>query len=75
MKTLLNIDELSTEQKLGMLMCARYFHPNDKENLEYTLELIKNHSLGCVQVPLSQLDVMKEVLAVADYPIIMVYNG
>ena len=41
MKTLLNIDELSTEQKLGMLMCARYFHPNDKENLEYTLELIK----------------------------------
>ena len=72
MKTLLNIDELSTEQKLGMLMCARYFHPNDKENLEYTLELIKNHSLGCVQVPLSQLDVMKEVLAVADYPIIII---
>lgn len=72
MKTFLNIDELSLDQKLGMLMCARYFHPNDKEDLEYTLELIKNHSLGCVQVPLSQLYVMERVLEVADYPIIII---
>ena len=68
----LNINELSTEQKLGMLMCARYFNANDKEDLDYTLELIKNHSLGCVQVPLSRMDVMEKVLAAADYPIIII---
>ena len=37
MKTLLNIDGLSTEQKLGMLMCARYFNANDKEDLDYDM--------------------------------------
>ncbi|MBO5912217.1 MAG: hypothetical protein J6Q76_01960, partial [Clostridia bacterium] len=53
-------------------MCARYFNANDKEDLDYTLKLIKNHSLGCVQVPLSRMDIMEKVLAVADYPIIII---
>ena len=56
MKTLLNIDELSTEQKLGMLMCARYFHPNDKENLE--IHLIGKLQTNKVKYIIDKVDLM-----------------
>ena len=32
-----------------MLLCARSFRTED--DLEFTCELIRNHALGCVQMP------------------------
>ena len=58
----LKFEELSTEQKLGMLMAGivRPIRCEDKyetfdENLEFVLDLIKHHSLGAVWVPQSTL--------------------
>ena len=73
MKTRLKLNELTTEQKLGMVFCARKFGTANDEDIEFTIELIKNHSLGCVQLPAHKKDVVKRVLEAADYPI-LVFN-
>ena len=57
----LKIEELSTQQKLGMLLCARRFDHNDPDDLEFALDLIRNHALGCVQVPIHRADIMEKV--------------
>ena len=62
-------EELTLEQKLGMLYCARPFNDRD---LEFTLELIKKRALGSVQILPTQPHYMKKVKEVADYPIIIV---
>ena len=66
----LRIEDLSVDQKLGMLICARSFR--DEDDLEFTLEMIRNHGLGCVQVPFRDAEIMKKVLEAADYPILIV---
>ncbi len=68
----LQLESLSTEQKIGMLMCARRCH--SPEDLEYTLSLIRNHALGCVQVPTNEktLDIMAAIKEAADYPILVI---
>ena len=43
---LLKLEELSLEQKLGMVLCARRFQEND---VDYIIERVKNHALGCIQ--------------------------
>lgn len=68
----LKLEELTTEQKLGMLMCARSFGRNDPDDVEFALELIRNHALGCVQVPIGRTDLMEKVKEAADYPIIII---
>lgn len=65
----LNPDEMTLEQKLGMLYCARPFKDHD---LEFTLELIKKRALGSVQVPPTKPHYMQKIKEVADYPIIVV---
>ena len=66
----LNIEELSTEQKIGMLLCARTFRSED--DIEFTLELIRSHALGCVQVPFAKPEIMARIREVADYPILLI---
>ena len=44
----LKLEELTTEQKLGMTYCAR---PNTPEDWEFVFELIEKRALGCIQVP------------------------
>ena len=66
----LKIEELSTEQKLGMVFCARRF---EAEDIEFTIEMIKKRALGCVQLPAHRKDVIEKILAAADYPI-LVFN-
>ena len=66
----LQIEELSTEQKIGMLLCARSFRTED--DLEFTVELIRNHALGCVQVPFAKPEIMARVQEAADYPILII---
>ena len=72
----LKLVELSTRQKLGMTMTA--FLSKKSEQLEYVLELIKNHSLGAVwiQPPRDDLEeVMAKIKAAADYPILIVCDA
>ncbi len=66
---LLRLEDLNTEQKIGMLLCARNF--SEEKDLEYTLDLIRNHALGCVQAPYNKLWIDK-IKAVADYPILII---
>ena len=65
----LKLENLTTEQKLGMLYCARPF--ND-ESLEYTLKLIRNHALGSVQVRPNRKEFIKKIREAADYPILII---
>ena len=62
-------EELTLEQKLGMLYCARPFNDRD---LEFTLKLIKKRALGSVQILPTKPHYMKAVQEAADYPIIIV---
>lgn len=68
----LKLEELSTEQKLGMLLCARGISASKAEDLEFVLDLIRNHGLGCVQIPYKEPETVKRIQEAADYPIIMV---
>lgn len=66
----LRIEDLSTEQKIGMLLCARTFRSED--DIEFTLELIRNHALGCVQVPYAKPEIMARIKEAADYPVLLI---
>ena len=70
--TNLRIEELSTEQKIGMVLCARSFNYADEADMEYTLDLIRKRSLGSIQVPYNKPEIMEKVLAAADYPILII---
>lgn len=65
----LKLEDLSAEQKLGMLYCAR---PKNDDDLEYTLKLIKKCALGSVQVPPKKPHYMKMIREAADYPILII---
>lgn len=68
----LKLEELTTEQKIGMMLCARNFYVVNEEDTEYVMEMIRNHSLGCIQVPYDKPFIMEKVKEAADYPIIIV---
>ena len=70
----LKLEELSIEQKLGMVFCARGLSVSKEEDLEFVLEMVRNHGLGCVQAPYKEPDVIKKILDAADYPILMVLD-
>lgn len=69
--TELNLNELSIEQKIGLLICARgYVDENDKA---FILEMVKKKSLGGIQMchfP-GYKEFMVELRALADYPILI----
>jgi len=65
----LKLEELTLEQKLGMLYCARPFNDRD---LATALELVKKRMLGSIQLPPHKKHYMKQVQEAADYPIIIV---
>ena len=65
----LKLEEMNTEQKLGMTYCAR---PNTPEDWEFVFELIEKRALGCVQVPPTRPERVKEILEKADYPILII---
>ena len=81
----LKLEELTTRQKLGMLTIATLFTYTDKETqqeqLDYVLELVKDHSVGAVWVNFDNetLDVAKEkidaIKAVADYPVLIMCDA
>ena len=67
-------EELSLEQKIGMLYCARPLNyvRSDIDDLEFTLELIRKHALGCVQVLPSDREAMRRIREMADYPLLII---
>lgn len=65
----LKLEEMSTEQKLGMTFCAR---PNKPEDYEFVLELVKKRALGSVQVSPTRSDMAKLIRDTADYPILII---
>ena len=66
----LNIENMSLEQKIGMVFCARRF---EQEDIEFIIELIKKRALGCVQLPAHSRKIVEQILSEADYPI-LVFN-
>jgi len=80
----LKFEELSIDQKLGMVMAGiiRPIRCEDKyetfeENLDFVINLIKNHALGAVWVPPLVLkmrpdcNIMERIKEAADYPILI----
>lgn len=65
----LKLEELTTEQKLGMTYCAR---PNTPEDYEFVFELIKKRALGCVQVAPTRPERVQQIKELADYPILII---
>ena len=65
----LKLEELTVEQKIGMVLCARRFHPED---VVFTKELIKKRAVGCIQFHAKDREIIEDVMSVADYPIIVV---
>lgn len=68
---LLNIQDLSVEQKIGQLIMARTPAMLDADDAEFALELIRNHALGGVQVApkAGAREIIDRILQAADYPI------
>ena len=69
----LKLEEMTVEQKVGMVMCARRFWNDDDKN--FILKLVKERALGCMQVPLWDTEFAKKVKETADYPIILVNDA
>ena len=63
---------LTTDQKLGLLLCANLNHGD--ADVEDAVEMIKNHSLGAVWVThhhKQRDEIIAKVREAADYPIII----
>lgn len=67
----LKLEELTAEQKLGLVLCARCF---DEKNLDFIKKMIRKHAVACFQVPVGEESeaLIKELRAEADYPLIII---
>ena len=74
----LKFEELSVEQKLGMIHAAMINGKCSDEAIEFVRDRIKNHALGAVWIQFSQTDadkMMKMVHETADYPILIITDA
>ena len=75
MKKELRFEDLTHEQKLGMVLCTNV-QPGFSENeVEKVLNMIREHRLGSVWVSRGakgRNDILKKINEVADYPILIV---
>lgn len=69
---MLTLEQMTPEQKIGRVLCFRRTHL--KEDLEFTLEMIKKGACGCVQVDCNEKtrDLIATLRAAADYPLLIV---
>ncbi|MBO5196932.1 MAG: beta-phosphoglucomutase [Lachnospiraceae bacterium] len=77
----LDMDSLTLDQKIGQMMIAR--SPVDEESWQFTLELIRNRSLGGIHIrridsrPAFPMDsekvkaMVRQIKEIADYPILI----
>ena len=78
MKQIRELDksQLTTEQKLGLLLCANLSHGD--EDVENAVEMIRNHSLGSVWVSHAHAkrdEIIAKVKEAADYPILIMCDA
>ena len=78
MKEIRELDRavLTTEQKLGLLLCANLNHGD--ADVDDAVEMIRNHSLGSVWVTHhhpKRDEILTRVREAADYPIIIMYDA
>ena len=78
MKEIRELDRaaLTTEQKLGLLLCANLNHGD--ADVDDAVEMIKNHSLGSVWVTHhhpKRDEIIARVREAADYPIIIMCDA
>lgn len=76
----LQFEDLSIEQKLGMVSIATINTRQTPEYEKFVFDLIKNHALGCVWVQQGYCDddmpgLVKEIREIADYPILIVQDA
>lgn len=77
----LKFEDLTVEQKLGMVMCGHTSNRQDPEKSEadiaYALQMIKEHRLGAIWVdaPFKREEVMARIREVADYPILILTDA
>ena len=65
---LLNINNMTTEQKLSMLLCIRSFNEND---MEFVMEMVKKRAVSCIQANPRKPEQWKKIVEAADYPILV----
>ena len=67
----LKLEELTIEQKIGLTLTARRF---EQEDLEFIKELIHNHALACLQIPINShsKELIHALQAEADYPLLFI---
>lgn len=68
----LKLEEMTLEQKLGMVLCARRMEEDD---IEFIKELIEKRALGCIQPSVHETDLVNELVSKADYPIILINDA
>ncbi|MBO5898505.1 MAG: glycoside hydrolase family 3 protein [Clostridia bacterium] len=77
----LKFEELTVEQKLGMVMCGHMSNRQDPEKSEadvaYALQMIREHRLGAIWVdaPFKREEIMARIREVADYPILILTDA
>lgn len=75
----IKFEELSTKQKIGLVMNALVEKSYTQEDLDFILKLIKEHALGSVWVNRNNLENFKEIVSTikeaADYPILIVADA
>lgn len=77
----LKFEELTTEQKLGLVMTGRLYNrwnPEKTEaDIEYALNMIKEHKLGAIWVDPTYRceEFMQRIREVADYPILIITDA
>ena len=79
MKNVKELDprELTLEQKLGQLYCANV-SVNNPENIDYVIEMIKDHRLGSVWIQPGvghREKTIARILEAADYPILIMCDA
>ena len=69
---MLSLEQMTPEQKLGRVLCARRFATQD--DIDFTVELIKNQACGAVQLPFNEKTAERVRLfrEAADYPLLIV---
>ena len=73
----LRLEELTTEQKLGMVTIA-YIRSDKPEEVDYVIERVKNHSVGAVWVQFeydTDGETIKKIKEAADYPILIMSDA
>ena len=68
----LKFEDLTLEQKLGMMLVRRSAFIDD-EDIEFTLEMIKKHAVGGIQLAPNP-ELMKRIDEALDYPLLICYD-